>query len=456
MKEFFSKRNFLSSIVSITLSVAFVASIAFASTTISTNVQTDGTLSVTGASTLTGASTFTGVAVHNGQLQASSTALFGGAVTAYVAFNTQGATTLGDAASDVITITGNASTTNALTIGSNLYVGGRATTTASSGNFQMMGGLTVGDATVNTLAGTILFSAQSSDPAAGTQGGVYYNSTSKVLKLSDGTSWFTIGTTTSGISLTGSRLQLGDLTTQYVTLGTTTQQGSGQALVTLESTSTTAVPLVLVGYNGQTGNLFSIRDVGSARLVYVTSAGAVFASSTGQFTGAFTTYGANTLGDAVGDSITLTGNATSTNNFYVGLALTVGGMATTTSAGNISTQGTLTVVGNATTSSLYVGGNFNVNGMATTTSAGAIYTQGKFGVATSTAPSLEISADGAATTTVGAFSSGTRIGGCIQLEGANDTMYRMYVGGAGISGIATTTPSGAAGFIAVWEAGSCK
>ncbi|KKU26968.1 MAG: hypothetical protein UX39_C0005G0006 [Candidatus Magasanikbacteria bacterium GW2011_GWA2_46_17] len=428
MKAFFTNRNFLSSVASIVLSVVFVASVAVASTTISTNIVTNGTLQVDSTSTLTGAVT------------------------------TAGAVTLGDAAGDAIIVTGNASTTNALTVGTILYVGGNATTTAA-GNISTMGGLTVGNATANTLAGTILFSAQASDPTGVTQGTVYYNSTSKVLKLFDGTSWFTTGTTTSGISLSGVRLQLADLTTQHVTLGTTTQQGSGQSILTVEATSTTAIPLSLVAYTTQTGDIFRALNSSSAKLLYINSAGALFGSSTLQVTGAVTTYGATTLGDAVGDSITLTGNATSTNNLYVGLALTVNGNATTTSAGAISTQSTLTVGGvtslaNATSSSLYASGTLTVGGNATTTSAGSISTQGKFGVGTTTTPSLEISADSTATTTIAAFSSTALTGGCIQLEGSNGTMYRIYIGGAGDA--ATTTPSGKVGFILVAEAGSCK
>lgn len=433
MKAFFGNRNLLSSLASIVLSVVFVASVAVASTTISTNIVTNGSLQVDTTSTLTGAVT------------------------------TAGAVTLGDAAADAIVLTGNASTTNALTVGGNFYVGGRATTTASSGNFQMIGGLTVGDATANSLAGTILFSAQSSDPTGVTQGTVYYNSTSKVLKLFDGTNWFTTGTTTSGISLSGVRLQLADLTTQHVTLGTTTQQGSGQSILTVEATTTTAIPLSLVARDSQTGDLLDILNSSSAKLVYIKSNGALFASSTLQVTGAITTYGAVTLGDAAADAITLTGNASTTNALTVGGNFYIGGNATTTgTTGAFNTQGTITglsnlsITGNATTSSLYSGGNFNVNGMATTSSAGAISAQGKFSVGTTTAPTSEISADGTATTTIGAFSSTSLVGGCIQIKATNGISYRMYLNGNANTESATTTPGGKAGFIAIWEAGACK
>ncbi len=459
MREFFSKRNIFSSFVSITLSVAVVTSVAFAASTISTNISTDGTLAVTGAST------FTGVGTFNGQLQASSTALFGAAVTAYA-------------------------------------------------------GLTVGSATVaNSLDGTILFKAQTSDPTGVTQGTVYYNSTSKVLRLFDGTNWFTTGTTTAGLLLSNNRIQLDDLTVRFLTIGTTTQQGTGQGMVTLEATTTTAIPLSLVAFTSQTGHIFDVLNSAGTKLWYLNSGGGAFASSTSQVTGTMTTYGNVVLGDAGNDVITITGNASTTNaltvggNLYVGGratttastgdfvtlgnattsalyvtgGLTVNGMATTSSTGNISALGTLSV-GNATTTSLFAGGNFNVNGYATTTSAGAISTlstlstanatttalyagggftvngmattsstgnfgaMGKIGAGTTTPTTLELSADGAATTTVAAFSSATLKGGCIQLEGPDDTLYRMYVN---ITGTATTT-GGVAVFNAVWQAGSCK
>ena len=104
--------------LSLVFSTLFIAVSVGAATTISTNITTEGTLSVTGASTLTGAVT------------------------------TAGAVTLGNAASDAIIITGNASTTNGLTVGSSLWVNGYATTTGSSGNFASAGTLSVtGNAT---------------------------------------------------------------------------------------------------------------------------------------------------------------------------------------------------------------------------------------------------------------------------------------------------------------------
>ncbi|OHA27339.1 MAG: hypothetical protein A3C06_00620 [Candidatus Taylorbacteria bacterium RIFCSPHIGHO2_02_FULL_46_13] len=367
----FKDRKFYTSLLPVVASGLIVAATVFASTTISTSISTDGNLTVTGVGTF------------NGQLQASSTALFGAGVTAY---------------STVLV--------PSLTVGA----------TAAS----------------NSLDGTILFASRATDPTGVTQGTVYYNSTSKVLKLFDGTNWFTTGTTTSGISLSGARLQLADLTTQYLTIGTTTQQASGQAVVTLEATTTTSIPLVLVGYNSQTSNLFSIRNASSANLLYVNTSG-FFATGTLQVTGAVTTYGATTLGDAAGDTITLTGNTSALGTLNV-TGLTT--LAIASSTGSVSLNGTTA--------------NFMVNGMATTTaSSGNIFSQGTLGLGTTTSSGKEVTVSSSATTTLYLDSTSTGTsgnGGCIQLmtSNRNDTagkMYRLY---------ATTT-----GF-AIFEAGTCE
>lgn len=320
--------------LSLVFSLLFIAVSVGAATTISTSITTGGTLSVTGASTLTGNVT----------------------------------------ASGDLAVTGNATTTGAHRITGLFNVNGNATTT-SAGNTQMQGGLTVGSATANGLTGTILLSAQSSDPTGVTQGTFYYNSTSKVLKMYDGTNWFTVGTTTSGISLVGSRLQLGDLTTQYLTLGTTTQQGVGQSLVTLEATTTTAIPLSLVAFAGQTGHLLDVVTGTSTKLLYISSGGGLFSSSTAAFGGTLTVGGAL----AATSTLTVTGRAdlngqASTTRLSVFDTLYVGGTSTTTITGNntastIAYASTTAITATtASTTNLIVGGN-SING----TLAGLIF-----------------------------------------------------------------------------------
>lgn len=201
-------------------------------------------------------------------------------------------------------------------------------------------------------------------------------------------------------------------------------------------------------------------------VVWMLAVGATTISSNVSTDGTLTASGLTTLGFASTTSVSLSQN------------LMVNGMATTTgSSGNIATEGTLTVAGATTlsstlsvasglttlgfasTTSVSLTQNLMVNKKATTTGStgnfateGTITSVGNIGVGTTT-PSAEISALGAATTTVYITSSGSGIGGCIELIGTNGTVYKMYVGGGET---ATTTTSGRVGFTAIWIAGSCK
>jgi hypothetical protein len=314
----FKNGRFQGALAGAGVAALFTAATVFGATTISTSITTGGNLTVSGTAAITGASTLTGL------------------------------TTMGYASS---------------------------TSQSLTGNLQVAGGLAVGSAVTNSLAGTVLLSAQTSDPTGVTQGTFYYNSTSKVLKMFDGTDWFTVGTTTSGISLVGARLQLGDLTTQYLTLGTTTQQGSGKSLVTLEATTTTSVPLSLVGYTSQTGHLLDILNSSSAKLLYISSSGGLFGSSTAAFGGTLTVGGDL----AATSTLTVTGLASlngqaSTTRLSVFDTLYVGGTSTTTITGNntastIAYASTTAITATtASTTNLIVGGN-STNG----TIAGIIF-----------------------------------------------------------------------------------
>ncbi len=70
--------------------------------------------------------------------------------------------------------------------------------------------------------------------------------------------------------------------------GTTTPITNSQ--VTVEATTTTAIPLALRGASGQTANLFQIQNASASNLFYVNSSGAVFASSTLQVAATTTIY----------------------------------------------------------------------------------------------------------------------------------------------------------------------
>jgi len=200
--------------------------------------------------------------------------------------------------------------------------------------------------------------------------------------------------------------------------------------------------------------LFIIGMVQAATTIStdITTGGNIYATST------LVVDGNVTLGDAAGDVIIITGNASTTNALTVGGDFFVNGNATTTSAdGNISTEGTLTVAGatilngnvtlgdagtdtltvtaNAsTTEALTVGGDLFVNGNATTTSAnGNFTTEGTVGVA-STTPAEELGVTGdaffssAATTTLFVHSTDGMTGaGCIEMTGSDGVQHRIYI-----------------------------
>ena len=111
ISRFFDTRRVTGVVLATLLSLFLVALITYGATTISTNVSTGGTLDVTGATTL------------------------------------NAAVTLGDAVTDNITITGNATSSNTFNVAGNFKVNGYATTSGSSGNFATAGTLTVTGAT---------------------------------------------------------------------------------------------------------------------------------------------------------------------------------------------------------------------------------------------------------------------------------------------------------------------
>ena len=162
--------------------------------------------------------------------------------------------------------------------------------------------------------------------------------------------------------------------------------------------------------------------------------------STGTITGSSATL-SSTLAVTGLAPFTAAVNASSTVNMDGNL--TVAGRATTTaSSGNFATAGTLAVTSSTTLSStLRVAGNI-------TSGSGA-----KIAVASSS-PTTELTANGAATTTLMLASSGALIGGCIELRSASGTPYRMYIGGNDYATVTGVT--GRAGLEAVWEAGHCK
>ncbi len=215
-------------------------------------------------------------------------------------------------------------TNAATTISTNISTGGNLTVTGTSditgvatfnGSVHASSTLLVTD--VARYYETVVFKNASAASTAVT-GGIYYDTDDLLLKLYDGTNWVNVATSTggSGIVVSGSRMQMDSLSS-YFTFGTTTQQGL--SIMTLEGTSTAAIPLTLVARNTATANTFQIRNSASANLLYVNAGGGLFGSSTAQFTSPLTTYGSDVLGDAVGDTLTVNSGT-----------VTMGSLATTT------------------------------------------------------------------------------------------------------------------------------
>ena len=295
--------------LSLIFSTLFIGVSVGAATTISTNITTGGNLTVSGTTGLTGLTTM---------VYASST---GQSLTR------------------------------------NLMVNGMATTTGSNGNVELRGGLTVGDAgATNSLTGTLLLAGYTTanEPTGVTQGTVYYNSTNKTLKMFDGTNWFTVGTTTGGLSLNTNNIRLDDVTLRNLTLGTTTQPSAGKALVTLEATTTASIPLSLVGFNGQTAHLLDIlngTDVIGPKLLFINSSGGLFASSTGAF----------------GSTLTVGGVLTATTSAYLATTAGTVGVGTTTPGATFSVHGNALVSNTLSAASIIASSTITLSGSTAST-----------------------------------------------------------------------------------------
>ena len=165
MKKFYKNKNFVSILLSVVLSFAFVAVAAYGATTIGTNVNTGGTLTVTGNSVFSTASS-TGTVKFSTINSDTGAISFGDEnLTTTGTLNVSGLTTLGNASTTILSLTGN------------LLVNGFATTTASNGNIDTEGSLTVvgtasttnlivgGNGTNGTIAG-IVFGTCTFNPGA--------------------------------------------------------------------------------------------------------------------------------------------------------------------------------------------------------------------------------------------------------------------------------------------------
>ncbi|MDP3726130.1 MAG: hypothetical protein Q8R36_02945 [bacterium] len=381
-----SNRNIYSVLLAVVISFAFVAIMVNGATTISSNINTGGTLTVTGNSTLTS------------NVFASSTM----AVTGQTSFYNQ-----------------------------------------------------------------VVLNNASSDPTGVAAGAIYWDTAREEIRVFDGIDWNTVASSTDaagGLILAGDGqgVRFNTIANGYMALGTTTLPviavDSGNAILHINATTSASVPLVIAGigafggdlfnvYNHLQTQVFSLDPMGNASTTmlstnvialdaltvsgYATTSGTtgnfdtegnivavgtLTITGTQTFTGALTANGAVTLGDAAGDAIIFTGNASTTNSLSVGTGglgreFSVGGFATTTVGfeGNVfatTTIGLDTEIG---------GGGFL--GVGTTTSAfsAALGVRGN------------IHAGSAATTTLSLHTDAAANGTCIQMVSSDGAMVRIFV-----------------------------
>jgi len=222
------------------------------------------------------------------------------------------------------------------TIDTSINTGGSLTVSGAAtigGAATLNGALTANSTATFTSGATmsdtlVLYNAASAGTA--TEGGIYYDSTNSVIKMYDGTNWFTVGTSTIGTSLYAPRLQMDSLS-YYMTYGTTTQ--SGLSVMTLEATSTAAIPLTIRAYTNQTANLLQIHNVagtelfavdyqGSASTTVLSASGNVYVGGALAVTGAVGITGLTSMSGASTTGAVTIGTLASTTQLNVGGAMT--------------------------------------------------------------------------------------------------------------------------------------
>lgn len=157
--------------------------------------------------------------------------------------------------------------------------------------------------------------------------------------------------------------------------------------------------------------------------------------------GTLTTNGSTTLGDdATADTVTLNARFASTMNPSTNNARDLGAFGTAWR--DIYASSSLRVGGSSASSTLSSNGNFTLGGVLQSDSTTGTSTfAGALGVGTTTPANTLSIGHTAATGTVFIGSSGSRKGGCLQLQSPTGAAFRLY---------ATTT-----GF-AVFESGTCQ
>ena len=380
------------------LSFGIVAATVSAATTISTNISTEGTLAVTGASTLTGAVSAASTLAVTGAATLSSTLGVTG-LTSLSTASTTGAVSVAGA----LWVGGNATTTaaGAISTESSLTVSGA--TVLNGGLTMDTNKFTVADTTGNTSIGgtlgvtglTSLTTASSTElvtldsleltstldalvaDAALTIGGtkagaIAFGRTGETVTFPGNltvTGTFSPAiTTVSGDFTIGADRGLDTDAAGQLNIGTSTANAiliGGSGTTTTIAGPLTANELATFGASASTTGNLSVSGLlwvgGNAT---TTAAGAILTEANIAAGGGYGGGSGSVLSDTgdlsmngnliVDGTSALDGGASTTNASLSG-ALWVGGNATTTAAGNISTSGTLDVGGGTAVNSLVFG-----------------------------------------------------------------------------------------------------
>jgi len=240
----------------------------------------------------------------------------------------------------IVSVYGATTISTNITTGGTLTVSGNSTFGDAITDVNLFTGILQASTTALFTDGAIMYDSLilSTSGDATTEGGIYYDSSAKVIKLYDGSSWFTVGTSTDGMTLSTHRVSISDMN-HYMTFGTTTQ--SALSVMTLEATSTAAIPLTIRGYEGQTANLFQVHNVSGTELFALDHNGN---ASTTMLTSTADIWagGGYTAGTGSGVKISTAGV------IQLNSDLEINGRATTTgSTGAFATRGTVTIEGAA-------------------------------------------------------------------------------------------------------------
>ncbi len=432
-------KSFLSVFLSVVLSFSLGATGANASTTISTDITTGGALTVNGSATLgddvadiitvngyltqarigtgstfahigtvgadelgvEGASEFDGIAWFDGQLQASSTALVGGLLTAYggltsgsnIVSDTDSTDSLGSTAVRWASTFSDAFTGNTITLDGATGVNELRLVTNLADAFSIedtAGDLIVIDTSTGaqrvtitpatTITGLLTLSNRVTVPAGYgldvASAGILNLGTTTANRIYIGNISATttiLGNITIGAEKTidvesEGALYIGTSTANAITIGksgiTTTFPGDLTVSGTFSPAQTAATSFVVGGGYGSSGSTLS--DAGN-----ISANGNLIVDGTSLLTGLTTMVQASSTRFSVSDTAYFGGNATSTFNSEGALVMQ-NGETISNAVDGIITIGGIASIANASTTYFSSSNNLMVNGRATTSSTGVV------------------------------------------------------------------------------------